>query len=73
MNQRFEVGDRVVVVKTLADELRGQEAEVVLIVGARWNRSPEWYRVRLGSKRELYFRGSQLDHQKRENCVSNTE
>ena len=64
MNQRFKVGGRVVVVKTLANELRGQPGTVVRVRAAEWNRSPAWYRVRLDNKRELYFLGSQLDQQK---------
>ena len=67
-NQRFEVGGRVVVVETLADELRGQEGKVVSIT-----RSPRLYRILLDNKRDLYFLGSQLDHQKGDFCVSNTE
>jgi len=69
-NQRFEVGGRVVVVKTLADDLRGQPGTVVRVRAAEWNRSPQWYRVRLDNKRELYFKGSQLDQQKGDSCVS---
>lgn len=64
-NRRFEVGDRAVVVKTLADELRGQPGTVVSIT-----EHPRLYRIRLDNKRDLYFLGSQLDHQKRESCVS---
>jgi len=69
VNQRFKVGDGVVVVETEADALRGQEAEVVRCSKGKNGRAA-WYRVRLNNKRELYFRGYQLDHQKGKSNVS---
>lgn len=63
-NQRFKVGDRVVVVRTLADELRGQPGTVVFI-----RSTADFCRVRLDNRRELYFQPSQLDHQKGNSSV----